>query len=202
MVTFTPSANGLNQIREYINDIELSLSIDAVYSALALALALPDICASMHLRNAEDATTRTKYVRWCRQYVTTYARGRGARAFRTSHIYALRCAFLHNGTTRLLQRHNRARGVLGACKLVWEGAEPHPNIIVAISTPGFIRRRDLFVQINVGLLCRSITAGVRRWLVVARTNHVVQRNIRNIIGVEFRGPGWDRHLRERGQPLA
>jgi hypothetical protein len=42
-VGFVPTGAGLNQIREYLNDIELALEMSAVYSALALSLALPDI---------------------------------------------------------------------------------------------------------------------------------------------------------------
>lgn len=143
----------------------------------------------MHLLSDHAATNRKKYVACCRKYVRHLPTGRSQRSFRTSHVYALRCAFLHNGTTRLLRRHNRSRGYLGVVRLVWESPEPRPSIVFAMTTRGFAGRRDLLLQMDAAVLCQMHCDGVRLWLASTALNRNVRRNSTNLIGIDFRIPG-------------
>ncbi len=60
------------------------------YAALALALTLPDTCASF-----EDAT-HGRYVRWADRFVAPHFRADNGQVFLTGReLYRLRCAFLH-----------------------------------------------------------------------------------------------------------
>jgi hypothetical protein len=176
-------------IRDYINDMKIALSTSAAYSALALALALPDICAAMHLRTPGASTTRRHYVKWCRDHIALFraANHRSRRSFRPTHLYALRCAYLHNGTTRMGPRHDRARRSLGGMQLIWESSDPHPSMVFTMSARGFTRRRDLQVQMHVYTLCMAVASGVERWLKSIEKNRLVQRNLGSLVGIDWRG---------------
>jgi hypothetical protein len=83
--------------RRFTNAIERSLNVENWYSALALALALPDICANVCSPNEGS---QRRYVKWYNQYMLSkYTSHVGAD--RTEHVflkgedcYALRCALL------------------------------------------------------------------------------------------------------------
>lgn len=116
-------------ISNYIDDVERALRAGALYSALTL----PDICTSMHLRKDGDRTGMRHYVRWCGRYMRLFQnRPRTRRALRPYHVYALRCAFPHNGTGRMGERHNRSRGSFQGINLIWEGPEPRPSMVLTI----------------------------------------------------------------------
>jgi hypothetical protein len=98
----------------YLEQIESALDAGLFYPALALALALPDICMSCELP-PDKGTTRTTYERWCRTYF--------GNSLDPHEVYTLRCAFLHNGTTEFAKRHH-ARGRTAGINLHWHGANP------------------------------------------------------------------------------
>lgn len=84
------------------------------------------------------------------------------------------------------RRHDAARGLLGGIQLIWEGAEPHASIIFSARASGFEMRRDLYVQMDVNMLCRAIASGAESWLSSVGTNRIVQRNLGLLVGIDIR----------------
>lgn len=73
----------------YLRDMMLAVESGSVHSALALALALPDICGTIEYPTMPKVVDR--YTRWCDDWgkilVVTPA-----------DCYAIRCAYLHSGS--------------------------------------------------------------------------------------------------------
>lgn len=83
-----PSQNA-TPLETYILDLRRALRVGSPFSAIALALALPDICGSIEYPDVEGVGRR--YTDWCDTWAQILP-------IRGAECYALRCAYLHNGS--------------------------------------------------------------------------------------------------------
>jgi hypothetical protein len=96
-------------IKTYVNSVRQAITEENWYCALALTLALPDICGSI-----EHPTkgSKERFVAWYDQYVApkfqeVFSEGVGNLLLSGSDCYALRCSFLHNGSEDITSQHAR-----------------------------------------------------------------------------------------------
>lgn len=80
-------------IERYVNEIKKCVEIECYFPALALALALPDMCATVEWPNKE---VHERYIQWCDEYIfkNHYKNNKG---FSGESLYNLRNVFLHRG---------------------------------------------------------------------------------------------------------
>lgn len=69
--------------------------------ALALALSLPDICASIEFPQISTVTER--YIKWSNNHISMCDNSGAKDAFSGSALYQLRCRFLHNGHSNIFK---------------------------------------------------------------------------------------------------
>lgn len=135
--------------------IEQSLNEENWYSALTLALALPDICANVC---SPDEGSQRRYVRWYNQYMLQkYTHRIGADEvehvfLRGEDCYALRCALLHEGSHDISEQ--RAQKVLENFSFVVppKGWQVHMN------------QMNTSLQLQVDIFCRDICESVHKWI--------------------------------------
>ena len=102
-----------------LQSIGQSLNTGNYYAALAMALAIPDICGWIEDPNSKS---KARYISWFERYLQSkYVRQATAHmpehTFLTgSDCYALRCAFLHEGRENIIEQ--RARQVLESFQFV------------------------------------------------------------------------------------
>jgi hypothetical protein len=72
----------------YLSDMLRAIKCGAPHSALALALSIPDICGSIQYPNSKVGE---RYVRWAEEWA-------GMLTMSATDCYAMRCAYLHNGS--------------------------------------------------------------------------------------------------------
>lgn len=86
-------------MKQLIESIQLSLASNNYLGALFVALAMPDICASVESENGR--TSGALYARWFEEnlgYLYMRITREGETVYMTGNdCYALRCACLHNG---------------------------------------------------------------------------------------------------------
>ncbi|MGY8705125.1 hypothetical protein RAD16_05200 [Bradyrhizobium sp. 18BD] len=129
------------------------------YAALALALTLPDIAAS--LENADGKTSGKRFAAWFDKWMPAYSVGReklvtGRRIeippfMKGADCYALRCAVLHNGTDDVEEQ--RARETLKKFDFTFggEGVHVHRN------------RNGETLQLEVGPFVTEICDACEQW---------------------------------------
>ena len=82
-----------------IDDINRALENDCFFSALSLALTLPDICGKA--KYPDEKSNKNRYIAWYDEYVGSYEKypGRDSKVPYLSGevVYSLRCSFLHQG---------------------------------------------------------------------------------------------------------
>jgi hypothetical protein len=80
-----------NPLSEYLRDILRAVGSCSPFSAIALSLALPDICGSIEYPEMNGpGQVGDRYRRWCDEWAQMVT-------VSGADCYALRCAYLHNG---------------------------------------------------------------------------------------------------------
>lgn len=145
-------------MERFINSINKSLKNENWYSALGLALTVPDICGKI-----ENPTkgSRARFVGWYNQYILeSYTREIGPDQEKYIFLsgddcYSLRCAYLHEGKSDI--ENQRARDILNDFEFIappkW--GSMHCNSIGNGST--------MKLQLQVDIFCKDITNGIQRW---------------------------------------
>jgi hypothetical protein len=124
------------------------------FLAVTMAVALPDICAS--LASTDGQTTRDRYKQWCSENLSA-----AEFSFVTpDDLYSMRCGVLHNGRFGDL-KHNVARVIF---------ALPGPATFVDC------RFNDAYVY-SVVNFCRNITHAVYLWLEAHKSDATIQANL-------------------------
>ncbi len=83
---------------DIITDIEKALAAEAYLSALALSLALPDICGKVEFPNIKS--NKERYIKWYDSCITAHdypSDFDDVQKFDGAKCYKLRCSFLHAG---------------------------------------------------------------------------------------------------------
>lgn len=84
----------------YVNDIENALKNKSYFSALAMSLALPDICGAAEYPN--ETSTAKRYIEWYNKYLGEYISNDSGNPYLSGEIvYNLRNTFLHAGSPNI-----------------------------------------------------------------------------------------------------
>jgi hypothetical protein len=163
----------------YTEEIERAIAANLEYAALALALALPDICVSLE-SNGRSGNGRA-YAEWCERYHIASSRipeGEPAPFMTGRDLWELRCAFLHNGTSDLQRPSNTPDHVLLRFKLNRKALSPGG---------GMIRVRDhneRSIAASAESICIDIVRVARIWVEQNAQNRTVRRNLETLLNLD------------------
>lgn len=134
----------------YVTDLLRSLGAGAQHSALALALALPDICGSIEYPTERRGGVR--YVNWCNTWGKMLV-------VSGADCYALRCAYLHGGSeefsgpSAVAALFGRLQFTIGHVDGVWKSQALPP------AAPGAKQT----ARIPVESFCRDMATSADAW---------------------------------------
>ena len=156
-------------MRQFIQAIEISLNTQNWYSALALALTLPDICGKI---DSPDLKTRLRYPKWFNEYVGE--KYKVVKPDGETHIfmtgndcYALRCAFLHEGSNNVSEHGAREKITEKFVLMYSQGISIHCCTYqgkIALMLPNF---------------CNDIIDGVEKWMGIIENDKDETRKSKN-----------------------
>lgn len=144
-------------MERFLTSVEQALADKNWYSALYMALTLPDICSS--LEAVDGKTDRKKFAIWFNTYLKpTYS----MTVFNKTHVfmagddcYVLRCSALHQGLPDV--GHQGAKGVLD--KFYFTILPQHRVQVGNV------------LHLNVKIFCEEMVAAVRHWICDFHNNH-------------------------------
>ena len=147
-------------INLYINDIRKSLENECYYSALSLALMMPDICGIAEYPNKEVGE---RYIKWCDTFLCPFLYGGGNKGMSGETFYNLRNVYLHQGSIKLdsdkvKNKDNRIDKFI----LVVGSNEKMYEFTLTLSAPkgNKLHRAEI---IDVNYLCMSICDCVQQY---------------------------------------
>ena len=152
--------------------IENALYAGNNYAALAMSLALPDICGWVQ---DPSAGSKARYVAWFEKYlqakyVSSATQHRSDHTFLNgSDCYALRCAYLHEGRDEITDQ--RAQQVLEAFQFVAppKGWTVHCN------------QTNDTLQLQVDVFCRDVIEGATQFLNDMKTEEEALERINHML---------------------
>ncbi|AIF51988.1 hypothetical protein [Pelosinus sp. UFO1] len=143
-------------IKVFVDAVRKSINEQNWYAALALALALPDMCSKLESPNLLN--TGMRYKNWYNKYMLLkYTRKIGANE--TTHVflnaddfYALRCSYLHQGSQDITGQ--KARKILEDFNFV----APHGRGTIHLN------KLNNTLQLQVDIFCEDICVAIERWI--------------------------------------
>jgi len=141
----------VNSLELYIKDIKGSLNNNLYFSALALALTLPDICGQMMY---PDLYSKARYKKWYDEYIGQYEESPHDKDSEVKMpylsgeaCYALRCAILHEGRNNIEDR-NLETITLDEFTLLLEEKNKMDSYCDGASVGGFENKSTLDIQVR------------------------------------------------------
>lgn len=149
----------------FFDEIDRAIAADLNIVAIASALAIPAICASLEM---EDGRSHgPEYKEWCRRYICSQPAFSGVTP---EELYSLRNGMLHQGRAEFLVKEKGGgltqRGRLS--KIVFMVGE-NARIVNSASN-------DVYAY-SVREFCAGIRAAACSWYAVANESEVVRRNM-------------------------
>jgi len=159
-------------MQRFVSSIGKSIQTGNWYAALSMSLTLPDICG--WLENPK-LTSQKRYEAWFERYLLkkylSPFHGPNFTFLSGSDCYALRCAYLHEGTDDV--ERQRAKDAIGR---------------FAFSTTGsHCCKFNSVLLLNVGAFCSDICAGVEAWSKDVTGNQEIQSRVQELLTVRTEG---------------
>jgi len=150
------------RINPFIESIERSVKTENWYAVLTMSLALPDICG--RLENPKLNSSQ-RYVKFFDTYLKSFYVLKVGNQEKFEFLsgpdfYALRCSFLHEGSTGI--EHQRARKVLDSYIFV------NGSKFLSMHRNMFSTKEEKKLQLQVDQFAEEIVEAVRQWV---RNNH-------------------------------
>lgn len=163
-------------MERFTRAIEKSIESENWYSALTLALTIPDICGRLSYPDLEKKSQK-RYVKWFDEYILHHYEspfhGEGFTFMSGGDCYALRCALLHEGRDDVTGQSARRKEVLSK---------------FSISTTGSHRAMigDLLI-LNLQAFCLEICQGVKKWSEDYKSDSNVKAGIAELLTIQTQG---------------
>lgn len=136
----------------YVNDIENALKNKSYFSALAMSLALPDICGAAEYPN--ETSTAKRYIEWYNKYLGEYMSDDSGNPYLSGEIvYNLRNTFLHAGSPNIDSNKvkDEANQLDGFGLILGDGTEMCMTLFIKFS---IVKLRAMIVDVTY--LCKTI----------------------------------------------
>lgn len=164
-------------MNHFIDALETSLDTQNWYSVLFISLTLPDICGKV---DEPNETSKKRTINWFNKYLKPiYTSNIGAD--RREHVflsgsdfYALRCAYLHEGSDEITSQC--AQDVLEKFKFI----QPITNSFC-------IHRNQIgtTLQLQVDQFGKEILDALRKWTVDISSDYERVKKIDNLLKIEM-----------------
>jgi hypothetical protein len=176
-------------VRALLGEIERALDAKLYYSAIAVALSVPDVCASLELDPAVPSwSTKDKYEAWFASNLGSIFKNLTA-----SDCYRLRGGVLHQGHFR----HPKARYDRIIFLLPDSPFRAH-DVVVSIAKDvviGGLTRAEITGRDQTGdvlyleavRFCKQIIEAARLWAIAKKDDANVQANLPNLVRLRPEG---------------
>ncbi|WP_431030059.1 hypothetical protein [Lysinibacillus sp. LZ02] len=166
------------KINPFIESIESNIKEGNWYSALTLALTLPDICGRL---STPEVTSGKRYAKWFDEFVgSKYLMDDilGQRHIFASgnDFYALRCAFLHQGESDISIQ--RAKETVEKFKI------QAPKVIDGQYSGSHNVKIDQYLMIRLDIFCEDIAEGVKKWVSENKGKTDVEKRANQLVMID------------------
>lgn len=167
-------------MKHFIEALETSLKTKNWYSSLFIVLSAPDICGKI---DEPEANSKQRSINWYNKYIKQYYTMKiGPKEIEYtflggSDFYALRCAYLHEGTDDISSQ--RAREALEK----FQFTQPTNNAFSA-----HMMQSGTKLQLQVDKFGEDMLKGLKAWMKDATTDPVKLQKIESLLNIQILDP--------------
>lgn len=172
-------------MRDFLDQIELSLNQNLFLPALFCSLSLPDICAGLQSENGE--TNGAKYKAWYIKYAKKYC----SSLLTETDCYQFRCRMLHNGSAQLPRQGSRR---------IWFIERSHDNLQI-IHDNLMQSGSETILQIDLQIFCRGMIKAATEWFEQNADNEPIKSNYENLF-IHRRQNGLEPYIAIMNTPIS
>ena len=162
-------------MKRFTKSIEKSIKSENWYSALALALTIPDICGRLSYPDLVKKS-QERYKKWFDEYLLCFyeipLNGRMFTFMSGGDCYALRCALLHEGRDDVASQKARREVV---SKIIFSTTGSHCNKFNDVLT------------LNLQIFCSEVCQAVEVWSNDYKNDLSVQAAIAELLTIHTQG---------------
>lgn len=137
-------------MRKLVESARQSMDTGNWYACLSTVLTFPDICAGLEV----DTVVRgTDYMDWCDRFVVPIYDEQHNVDFISSEIYALRCAYLHQGSSEIENQKKRQHIKSYLFVLPLKDWSFGTRVV-----------KDMQLLIEVSMFCRVLIEATEHWI--------------------------------------
>ena len=137
-------------MHRFQQSIQRALQNEAWYSALALALCIPDICNGFEGKRGGEA-----YAEWFEAYMPDKYHNSSPEKLSGKNCYALRCAYAHDGNQRIDEQRARDK-VLDEFLFVADRDSQHRH-------QNHLMRSNRTLQVEIHCFCNDMSNAIVKW---------------------------------------
>lgn len=158
-------------MQQYLESIKLSLETKNYFGAIAMALTLPDICASVEYEG--EGQNSVKYSKWFNKYLADtftqifHDQDLSVVIFGAQECYAARCSFLHQGT----------HVIKGQRSLNYAYTPTVSSVNFTSIDKGKYQRNGDILFLDVNFFCEAVINAVDNWMKEIRDDNVKKTKI-------------------------
>jgi hypothetical protein len=171
----------------FLGEIQKALNAHLYYAAIAIALSVPDVCASLEFDPTTPSwSTQAKYQAWCDTNLAF-------KNLTATDLYRLRGGVLHQGHFR----HPKARYDRIIFMLPNSSFKAHDvvvtiesDVVIGGKTRGEITGRDqtgTILYLDTVQFCQQIVEAALQWAVAKKEDANVQANLPNLVRLRAEG---------------
>lgn len=168
------------ELSAILQEIEKAIEAKLYYLAIAVALSVPDICASLEFDPDKPSWSSEKtYIAWCDANI-----GADFKNLSGVDLYRLRGGVLHRGN------FDHPKSNFDRVMFIGPESQIRAHDIVVTVMPGVtfggisaeaLRISGKILQLDVLQFCKTITDASRRWVVSKTGDTHVKRNLPNLV---------------------
>jgi hypothetical protein len=164
-------------VKELIEAIDKSVASGNWYGALFIAISLPDICGKID--NPTENSSRHRYATWFNKYIqprytsSVGPNGQELVFLSGNDCYALRCAYLHEGSDDTSRQRAREAADRFLFVVAPQGCIIHCNMI------------DTILQLQIDIFCEDIKQGVIAWVQDIQSDSAKLAATKSLLRIQF-----------------
>ncbi|EHU2349629.1 hypothetical protein [Acinetobacter baumannii] len=164
-------------MNHFINALETSIKTENWYSVLFISLSLPDICGKI---DNPTAGSKKRSIEWFDKYMKNLyiykigPMGKEVSFLSGSDFYALRCAYLHEGSDDITNQN--AQETLEKFEFI----EPNSNMVKM-----HMNLRGKTLQLQVSEFGKEILTALKQWTIDVKEDHIKQDKITKLLNIHI-----------------
>lgn len=161
-------------MENFVSALKKAIDNENWYGALLIALTIPDICGKIESPKEKSGT---RYCSWVKKYlepkytfwIGTHDQGHKHIFLSATDCYALRCAYLHEGSDDITEQAAR------------ESLNRFLFVLPRKTEPLHCNQSGQVLQLQIDIFCQDMVAAIEQWMEDKKNDQNIQKRMDDLL---------------------